>query len=65
MFVGEEVCVRVSLPLTPSPPESKPGSVPPQAAALALGQDTVKSKQKIVEVMGKNESWGILLCAQE
>lgn len=45
--------MRVFLPLTPAHPDPKPGSVPPHAAVLALGQDTVKPNQKIVEVTGQ------------
>lgn len=47
--------LRVFLHLTPSPADPKPGSVPPQETVLALGQDTVKLKQKTVEVQGKAE----------
>lgn len=57
MFVGGNG-VRVFLPLTPSPPEPKPGSLPPQAAALALEEDTVKPKQKIVDVTGRIRAGG-------
>lgn len=56
------MCVRVFLPLTPSPPGPKLGSVAPQAAVLALGQDTVKSKQVIVEVTGKIRARGSPWC---
>lgn len=62
MFWGEVVCVRVLLPLTPSPPDPKLGSVLPQAAVLALGENIVKPKQKAVEVTGKIKAGGSPRC---